>query len=528
MEIRLVLGLLVAATALAYLARRVGIAYPIALTLGGLALGLVPGLPRVELPPEIVFLLFLPPVRFAAGYNTPARDFKANLQPIAFLAVGLVLFTTVCVALVAVALVPEMGLPAAFALGAIVAPPDAVAATAIFRRLGVPRKVVTILEGESLVNDATALTAYRFAVVAAVTGAFSLGQAATSFVVISAGGIAIGLVVGWLLTQAWRRTQDATLEIVISFLAPIAAYLPAEQLGVSGVLATVTAGIVAGRAGARVLSSEARLIGRGVWSVAIFLVNGLAFILIGLQLPAILGEQTGRSWVELLRLGIAISVVVVVTRLVWVAATGKLRLLMERRQRRESGAEVAHPAPRNALVAAWAGMRGVVSLAAALSLPLTLGNGEPFPERDLILFLTFVVILVTLVGQGLTLPLLIRRLGLMEDAGAEREETHARQAAGEAALNVLAELELRWPGHRELVDQLRSQYEHRASHVETDGHGPVDEQETELYEHRQIRRAVIDAEREAVIVLRDDGIISDAVLRVIERDLDLEELRMEA
>jgi CPA1 family monovalent cation:H+ antiporter len=281
-EIRLVLGLLVAATALAYIARRVGISYPIALTLGGLALGLVPNLPRVELPPELVFLLFLPPVLFAAGYLTPARDFKANLQPIAFLAVGLVLFTTVCVALVVSALVPGMGLPAAFALGAIVAPPDAVAATAIFRRLGVPRKVVTILEGESLVNDATALTAYRFAVLAAVTGAFSLGEAAISFLGISVGGIAIGLVVGRLITEAWRRTQDPTLEIIISLLAPIAAYLPAEQLGVSGVLATVTAGLMAGRASARVLSSEARLLGLGVWNVVLFLVNGLAFILIGL------------------------------------------------------------------------------------------------------------------------------------------------------------------------------------------------------------------------------------------------------
>ncbi|HEY7737143.1 MAG TPA: Na+/H+ antiporter [Candidatus Limnocylindrales bacterium] len=526
-EIRLVLGLLVAATALAYIARRIGIAYPIALTLGGLALGLVPNLPRVELPPELVFLLFLPPVLFAAGYTTPARDFKANLQPIAFLAVGLVLFTTVCVALVAAWLVPEMELPAAFALGAIVAPPDAVAATAIFRRLGVPRKVVTILEGESLVNDATALTAYRFAVLAAVSGTFSLGQAAISFVVISVGGIAIGVVVGWLLTEAWRRTQDPTLEIIISLLAPIAAYLPAEQLGVSGVLATVTAGLMAGRAGARVLSSEARLLGRGVWNVVIFLVNGLAFILIGLQLPAILGEQSGRSGVELLGLGAAISLVVIVTRLAWVIVTGRLRLVMARR-RVGTGALEVHPSTRTPLVAGWAGMRGVVSLAAALSLPLTLGNGEPFPERNLILFLTFVVILVTLVGQGLSLPMLIRRLRLVEDGGAEREETRARQAAGEAALNVLAELELRWPGHRELVDQLRSQYEHRASHVETNGHGPADEQETELYEHRQIRRAVIDAEREAVILLRDDGVISDAVLRVIERDLDLEELRMEA
>ena len=265
--IELVLLLLVIAVALAFVARRIGVAYPIVLVLGGLALGLVlaavPNPPSVELPPEVVFILFLPPILFGAGYFTPIRDFKANLRPIGLLAVGLVLFTTVVVGVVAHALRPELGWAAAFAFGAIVAPPDAVAATAIFRRLGVAPRIVTILEGESLINDATALILYRAAIAALVPGAFSVIQAGAGFVLAATGGIAIGLLVGFALTYLWRRISDPTLEIVISLLVPFAAYLPAAALGVSGVLAVVTAGIIAGRHAARVLSPNARLMGTG-------------------------------------------------------------------------------------------------------------------------------------------------------------------------------------------------------------------------------------------------------------------------
>ena len=316
--IELVLGLLVVAVALGYVARRIGVAYPILLLLGGLVLGYLPGLPSIELDPDLVFLLLLPPILFGAGYSTPIRDFKANARPIALLAVGLVLFTTLVVGLVALAIMPFLLPAAAFALGAIVAPPDAVAATAIFRRLGVPPRIVTILEGESLVNDATAIILYRFAVAAAMTGLFSAAEAGVAFVYVGAGGIVVGVIVGIVVTEAWRRTSDPTLEIMVSLLAPFAAYLPAEALGVSGVLATVVAGLIAGRRAARTLSPQARLMGGGVWNIVTFTINGFAFMLIGLQLPTIADGLSAYPTAELIGWAVAISLTVIVARIVWV------------------------------------------------------------------------------------------------------------------------------------------------------------------------------------------------------------------
>ena len=516
--IELVLGLFVVIVALAYLARRVGVAYPILLVLGGLVLGYAPGLPTIELEPDVVFLLLLPPILFGAAYSTPIRDFKANARPIALLAVGLVLFTTVVVGSVVYLLVPSMGLAAAFALGAIVAPPDAVAATSIFRRIGAPPRIVTILEGESLVNDASALIAYRFAVAAAVTGIFVLANAGVAFVYVGLGGIVVGLLVGFLVTEAWKRTGDPTLEIMVSLLAPFAAYLPAEALGVSGVLAAVVAGLIAGRRAARVLSPNARLMGRSVWNIVTFMINGIAFMLIGLQLPNILGELTEWSRQELLGMGLAISLTVIVARIVWVfPATYIPRMLSAKVRARDPA-----PPPKAVFVVSWAGMRGAVSLAAALALPL---DPVAFPQRDLMIFLAFCVIIATLVGQGLTLPWLVRRLGVVASTGPGAEETHARLAAVEAALNRLDELADEYPGHLELVEQMKQRYDHEASHIWPHADGPRDESEQEALDHLEIRTAVLEAEREAVIQLRDDGVISDEVLHSIERDLDLEALR---
>lgn len=513
--IELVLGLLVVTIALAYLARRIGVAYPILLVLGGLGLGFLPGLPAIELEPDVIFLLLLPPILFGAGYSTPIRDFKANGRPIALLAIGLVLFTTAAVGLVANALVPELGIPAALALGAIVAPPDAVAATFIFQRLHVPRRIVTILEGESLINDASALIAYRFAVAAALGTLFSPLDAGLAFVYVGVGGVIVGLIVGAIVTEAWRRTSDPTLEIMVSLVAPFAAYLPAEALGVSGVLATVVAGLIAGRRAARVLSPSARLMGRGVWDIVIFLINGFAFILIGLQLPSIITHLAPRSASELLLLGAAISLTAIVARIAWVyPATYLPRRLSARIRAREP-----YP-PKNAVfVVSWAGMRGAVSLAAALALP------RAVPERELLIFLTFCVIFATLVGQGLSLPWLIRRLRVATGSGAETEEATARLAAVEAAMTRLDGLAEEFPGHVELVDQLRARFEHELSHVPGPIEGPRDESEEELLDHLEIRNAVLAAEREAIIGLRDSGVIGDQVLHRIERDLDLEALR---
>lgn len=516
--IELVIGLFVVIIALAYLARRVGVAYPILLVMGGLILGFFPGLPTIKLQPDIVFLLLLPPILFGAAYSTPIRDIKANARPIALLAVGLVLFTTVVVGTVVHLLVPGMGLFPAYALGAIVAPPDAVAATSIFRRIGAPRRIVTILEGESLINDASALIAYRFAVAAAVTGSFALAAAPIAFLYVGLGGILVGVVVGVLVTTAWRRTADPTLEIMVSLLAPFAAYLPAEAMGTSGVLAVVVAGLIAGRGAARALSPDARLMGRAVWGIVTFMINGIAFILIGLQLPSIVARLPTWSALQLIGLGLAISLSAIAARIVWVFPATYLPRRLSARIRTGD----PYPPPAAVFVVSWAGMRGAVSLAAALALPL---DPVAFPERDLMIFLAFCVILATLVGQGLTLPWLVRRLGIVSTTGEETEEAHARLAAVEAALNRLTELADEYPGHLELVEQLQARYDHEANHIWPHSESPRDEVEQEALDHFEIRSAVVAAQRDAVIRLRDDGIIGDDVLHRIERDLDLEALR---
>jgi monovalent cation/hydrogen antiporter len=523
--IAVVLILLVAATALALLARRINIPYPILLVLGGLALGFVPGLPPIELEPELVFLLFLPPILFGAGYFTSLRDFKRNLRAITLLSVGLVIFTTLAVAAVAQALVPGMPWAAAFALGAIVAPPDAVAATSVFQRLGVPRRIVTILEGESLVNDATALVAYRFAIIAASTGTFSFANAGLTFVAVAVGGIAFGLLMGMLIAWVLKRVDDPVFSVVLTLLAPVATYLPAERFGLSGVLATVAAGIWVGRNAPREMSSSVRVAGTAAWQVVLFLINGTVFILIGAQLRTVLDSLEEYSAGELIGLAVAVSATVILVRILWVyPGTYVPRALSAAIRAREP-----YPTPRNVFIVSWAGMRGVVSLAAALALPLTLVDGvTPFPQRDLIIFLAFAVILATLVGQGLTLPFFIRRLRIVADSGEAHEEAHARMTTAEAAVERIDQLEKEWPGHLELIDALRAQYTHQASHLDPHQVDTLNESERELFEHRQIRNAVVDAEREALLQMRERGAVTDEVFRRVERDLDLEELRMQA
>jgi monovalent cation/hydrogen antiporter len=520
-----VLLLLLFVALLTLVARRIGVPYPILMTLGGLALSLVPGLPRLTLAPDLVFLLFLPPLLFSAAYFTSPRELLLSARPISLLAIGLVLATVGAVAVVVHVMSPTLGWPAAFILGAIVSPTDAVAATAIAQRLGLPRRIVTILEGESLANDATGLVAYRLAVAAALTGAFSLANASASFVVVSVGGVAIGLVVGWALVEVERRLNDPPVEVLITLLAPFAAWLPAEAIGVSGVLAVVTASIVFGQHASRITSSDLRILASGVWQMVIFVLNGLVFILIGLQLPTVLDElSASRTAGELLSLAAAVCVTVVAVRLAWVfPGTYLPRWLIPGLAKRDPS-----PSPRVVVIIGWAGMRGVVSLAAALALPFTAG-GQPFPGRDLIIFLTFAVILVTLVGQGLTMPLLIRRLGVGDDGSEAHEEVHAREEANQAALARLDELAIEWPGHLELIDNIRARHQHAAEHLEHEHEDFPAEQapDQEAIEHAAIYAAVISSQRAAVIDLRDQGVISDKALRIVERELDLEELRAE-
>jgi CPA1 family monovalent cation:H+ antiporter len=515
----LLLALLVVVAVLVTISRRIRVPYPVLLLIGGLVVGLLPGIPRFELDPEIVFLVVLPPILYVSAFLTPIRDFRSNLKNISSLAIGLVAASAAAVAFIAMALVPGMSWPLAAALGAIVSPPDAVAASAIAQRLAVPRRVVSILEGESLLNDATALTIYRAAIGAAVAVAtVSVVGSLASFMFVALGGILIGLVVGWIV--AWVRTKldDTPVEITVSLITPYAAYLPAEILGVSGVLAVVAAGLFIGRRSSQIAGSEVRLAGRAVWESLIFLLNGVVFLAIGFQISSISRQLDRATLIQLAAVGVLVSIALIGVRALWVFGMSLRELLKNDRR---------HTRLRESVVLSWAGMRGVVSLAAALAVPASL-PGNALPAREAIIVITFTVILVTLVGQGLTLPLVIKAVGVGSDADQGHEESHARQELIEEALRRIDYLEKKWPTHKPLIDQLRTSYKHRLEHEEQMHEAPGNEAEQELVEHRQIRSEVIDAQRDALQAMRDRGAIDDDVLRTIERDLDLEEIRMEA
>jgi len=522
--VEIFVGILLAVAALALLARRLHIAYPILFVLGGLALALVPGVPPVHLNPELVFLFFLPPLLYPAALFTSWRDFRANLRPISMLAIGLVLLTTVVIAFLAHYF---MNLPwaAGFVLGAIVSPPDAIAATAIADRLRVPRRIVTVLEGESLVNDATALVAYRFAIAAVVTGSFSLSHAGIKFLIVCFGGILLGLFVGRLAEWFHKRVQDAPIEITVSLLTPFAAYLPAERLGISGVLAVVTSGLYLGWRLPEITDFQTRLDARPVWDTVEFVLNGLVFILIGLQLPTVLHAATTDHLpkTQLISYALIISLAVIVVRVIWVfPATYLPRRLFKNLRARDP-----YPSWKHVTIVAWTGMRGVVSLAAALALPLTKADGSPFPGRDLILFLSFVIILATLVVQGLSLPPLIRWLGVEDDDSLEHEEREARLAANKAALDRLREVAEKDSAKADALKRLRIEYEDRIRQLEATETDRTNKR-LRLFsaEYERLSREGLEQERETILQLRNQEVINDEVLRRIQNDIDLAEARL--
>jgi monovalent cation/hydrogen antiporter len=449
-------ALLAAVAALLAIAPRIGVPYPILLVIGGLVLGLLPGVPELELPPELVLVAFLPPLLFSAALFSSPHELRRNIRPITLLAFGLILATACTVAVVAHVVV-DLSWKTAFVLGAIVSPTDPLAATSIAKRSGVPRRVVTIVEGESLVNDATALVAYRFAVAAVVSGTFSLWEAGLGFVVGVIAGAAIGLAVGIGVAFVLRRVSDAPTAITIALVAGYFAYLPAEAFHVSGVIAAVTAGIYLGWNAPRLLSVETRLPSAAVWEIFIFVANSLLFVLVGLQLPIVLDGLDEHSWPRLLVYATAISLTVILTRLVWVFPFTYLPRMLSRRIRERDPA----PPPQLVTLVGWMGLRGAVSLAAALAIPLETDAGGPFPARDLIVFLAFAVILVTLVLQGLSLPFVIRALGVHPDRLHETEEARARVHAAEAALERIEQLlDQDWVAEPE-ARQLRGLYDYR-------------------------------------------------------------------
>ena len=519
------LVLLVAVGAMLVISPTLRVPYPIVLVIGGLALGFVPGMPELELPPDLVLVAVLPPLLYAGTFFTSLHELKLNMRPIGLLSVGLVIVTTLVVAVVAHTTIDDLAWSTAFVLGAIVSPTDPIAATAIARRFGVPRRLVTIVEGESLINDGTALVAYRFAVVAVVTGSFSFWEAGLKFVYAVAAGIAIGLGVGWLIRQLRRRLDNPPLEITIALLSGYLAYIPADLAGASAVLAAVTVGVYMGAHTSELTTAQTRVQGDAVWEIVVFMLNALLFVLIGLQLPVILDELSGEPAGTLLLYGVIVSATVILVRIPVVYATAYIPRLASRRIRERD----PYPPWQWPAFISWAGMRGAVSLAAALALPLTTDAGTPFPGRDLIQFLAFCVILATLVGQGLTMPLVIRLLGLESDTLSEKEETKARIQAAEAALARLEELESEDWVRTDTAERMRGLYGFRrnrfAARFDSEDDGAIEEQSLA---YQRLRRELLAAERDLVEQLRREGAIAEQVAQRVIRDLDLEDLRLDA
>ncbi len=518
----LILVLLVAVAALMLLARKWQIPYPVLLVIGGLLLSFAPGLPKLNLDPELIFVFFLPPLLYPAALFTSWRDFRADLRPILLLAVGLVFFTILVTAWFAHVFI-GLALGSAFVLGTIISPSDAVAATAIAHRLRVPRRIVTILEGESLVNDTSAFVAYRFGIAAVVTGSFSLAEASLKFVLVGLGGVLVGVAFGFVATNIHRRLNDPPVQITLSLLTPFAVYLAAEALGTSGVLAVVVCGLYNGWRSPEIISFRTRLKIVPIWEQVGFILNGLIFILIGLQLPEVVKSLAGHSLTQAICYAVLIIVLVIVLRLVWSVVVTYLPRALSRKIRED------YPAPpwQNVVLIGWTGMRGADSLAAALAIPLVTAQGHAFPDRDKIFFLTFSVIFGTLVLQGLSMQRVIRWLNLADDHTAEKEERLARLAANRAALARVCELHQARPVKPDILQRLKWEYEDRIHQLEGEtaatGSASVSLHSSE---YEELSQQALDAEREMIIKLRNNRTINDEVLRHIQLDIDLAEARL--
>lgn len=518
--LELLLLLLLSAVALGWVARHFHFPYPIALVAGGAVLGLVPNLPSVAFDPQLILVAVLPPILYQAALLTSWSDFKANLRPIGLLAIGLVAVTTLAVGAALKWMVPGVPWAACFVLGAIVSPPDAVAATAILSRLNIPRRIVTILEGESLVNDASGLVLYKFAVAAVLTGAFSLVDATWQFTLVSIGGIAVGVVLAFVYIAVHKKLGDPFIEVLTVLTIPYAAYLAAEAMHVSGVLAVVVAGLVRGRYAPEIVSPEMRIMARSVWNLLVFLLNSVVFILIGLQIHEVVGNLGGYPPGQLAAIAGVVTVVAIAVRMLWVFPIAWL-------PRGLSGHLRDAPPERRTgelLIIGWCGMRGIVSLAAALALPLALPDGQPFPYRDLIIFLTFVVILATLVGQGLTLSPLIRWLKVGSGWSLQHEQMRVRAAMSTAALAAIDQALAREGLPLEWAQGLKAEMAERIALVASEG--------AELTPRMELvnclRHAAIRAERGELIRLWRANEIGDEVMHHLMEMLDYEQARLPA
>jgi len=502
------------ALALCWLARRHNFPYPIALVIGGGALGFAPQVPPLAMDPDLILVLVLPPILYQAAVLTSWRDFTVSLRTIGLLAIGLVAATTLAVGAALKFLIPDIPWAAAFAFGAIVSPPDAVAATSVLSKMNIPRRVVTVLEGESMVNDASGLVLYKFAVAAALTGTFSWVDASVQFVGVAAGGIVLGILTGLVFVLIQRHLGDVLIEVLTSLLVPYLAYVFAESLHASGVLAVVAAGLVRGRHAPVVASPEMRILSRSMWNVTVFLLNMLVFGLIGIQLSDSVVRLEGYPAARLVADGVLLSAVAILVRFAWVYAALYLPRKLSATLRR------SEPAPPEAefFIVGWCGMRGIVSLAAALALPIVLADGTPFPHRDLLIFFTFAVITVTLVLQGLTLPALIRRLHVGIDWSLREEQVNARNAMSKAAMAAIHALAQREHIAPDLAGRISAEFAEKNA---ADSGTSISEDQAELA--RRLRSAAVGAERLALIRIWRESQISDDVLHEFEEELDYKE-----
>ncbi|MBZ0244640.1 MAG: Na+/H+ antiporter [Cyclobacteriaceae bacterium] len=514
--------------ALLALANKMRITNPILLVIAGLVLGFIPSLPAVVLDPEVVFLLFLPPILYDAATRTSWHDFKLEIRPISRLAIALVFLTTMTVAITCYFFIPGFTWPLAFVLGAIVSPPDAAVATSITKGLGLNKRVITILQGESLVNDASALIAYRFAIAALGSGVFIFWKAGLGFLILAVGGVLAGLAVGYVVINIHKRIKDnSIISTSLTLLTPFLSYLVAERIYSSGVLAVVTTGLMISWRAPEIFTFHTRIRNRAVWDTVIFLLNAFIFILIGLQLPLILEDLLGYATADLIMYGLLVSGVTIAVRIMWVFGAANFPFGTKKSQQ---GPEQTNTW-KNVLIMAWSGSRGVVSLATALAMPLALSNGDAFPERSLILFLAFVVILVTLVIQGLSLPLLIKLLGVKSDEVHTDEEVKLRLLMATNAINFI-DNDLSDSMSRELKMQIKSRYteivhflskelemktERKAINKRRSPHS------SHLYEAQS---KITSLQRNLLIGFHKDPSYTQSIIRQLERELDHEELEL--
>jgi CPA1 family monovalent cation:H+ antiporter len=524
-NITLIIVLLFGVAFLAILSSKYRFPFPIVLVICGTAISMVPGLPVIELRPDVVFIIFLPPLLYGAAWNTSWHDFRAAIRPITLAAFGLVLFTTIAVAACAHMMIPGISWPLAFLLGAIVSPPDAVAATSITKGLGLHPRIITILEGESLINDASGLVAYKYALAAVAAGNFVLWQASLNFLMVAAGGILVGLAIAYVMYKVHKNfVCDPLIEATLTFLTPFTSYLLAEHFQFSGVLAIVATGLYLSYRSGEIFTHQSRIMTTSVWEVVIFILNGLVFILIGLQLRRVIEGLSEYPVSSLAVWGLAVSLVVIAVRFIWVYPSAMLPRVLSKRIREREPFD-----PRNMVVFGWAGMRGVVSMAAALALPLTMADGTEFPYRNLVIYLTFCVIVSTLVFLGLTLPWIIRVMKIKphsleyEEYGVRTEVVNHTIEHIENNLSLIQD---------DLLRNIKTKYEIKYNRL----------QRTELpanyfgegktlngnifNEYTQLQIDLIKVERNVLDEMHRTGKTSQEIIRKIERELDLEETRL--